>query len=519
MGTLCGVLSAQESLLGRNTFGLFTGDIDNYMDVNSYGDVAFEKGFGFIGAGRVTQENYPVLEGGDPLYASNDEGTGVSGGFAFKLKGIYLGAFADTNFWHGRREESTVGGKRDDKNPVTGNTDDPGVTFDGRFDVIAGINPLLGAFKLGLDIRQWKNDYDEYPSDNGLGMFQRTENAEGGKLIVDLNWGNNFALGEHPITPHVRVGLDAPLNQIDEVYSGDPASYHNIRPGYIKNGIPFVDENPEDVYMTQGAAAPLRFVSFSSALAHVNLNLGAGYRGFNLDYGISFGFLPDGSVKIEPDGTYFYDPDTGVSTGQDGASLSWKGYDVIQNLGFSYSRTFPLVDQRLYAGWGGGVDMGLQFYQTKYTIDHDKKADVEKRSPQLTEFYINPHAEVAGIYTFSKIPLDFQVGLQLRSNTKNAEGLPQNVSYFYKVRGWESEAEAKGTDYVKSVVQTFSPLGVDMGLGFTFKPFSMLTFDVSCGSSLIDTLFTEDFTFHPKFNLVDWSQNPFDFSVTLTYKK
>jgi hypothetical protein len=67
---------APESNTSKATFENFGTDVDNYLDVHSYGDVEFDKWFGF---------------------GAYDTGLNLGLGYARKLGGIYLGAFYTGN--------------------------------------------------------------------------------------------------------------------------------------------------------------------------------------------------------------------------------------------------------------------------------------------------------------------------------------------------------------------------------------------------------------------------------------
>jgi len=223
-------LGAQESNQSTATAGVFGTDVDSYMSVNDYGDVEFDKWFGFLGG---------------------DNSGIVSLGYATKFGNIYLGGFYTGNIFRSGTNETKRLSTTWDPTLMqlltkTDTTTYTRTTTNTNNDIAALIGVAGMGIKVGFheDITTYNTPYNVgrnrdgngnviYP---GTGTSTVTQNPDGSiaytdndsisyeesksDLIPYLQWGMKLNLGSGTLSPRLGAKFNfAKDTLIDEYYS------------------------------------------------------------------------------------------------------------------------------------------------------------------------------------------------------------------------------------------------------------------------------------------------------------
>jgi len=215
-------LGAQESNQSGATAGVFGTDVDSFMDVNSYGDVEFNKWFGFLGG---------------------DNSGIVSLGYATKFGNIYLGGFYTGNiFRSGTNETKRLTTSWD---PIlmqlltkTDTTIYTQTTTNTNNNIAALIGVAGMGIKLGFseDITTYNTPYNVYRNNTNTGTSTVTQNVDGSitysgndsinyeeskaDLMPYIQWGMKLDLGSGTLVPRVGAAINFARDiRIDEFYS------------------------------------------------------------------------------------------------------------------------------------------------------------------------------------------------------------------------------------------------------------------------------------------------------------
>jgi hypothetical protein len=225
-------LSAQTSNQNQATAGVFGADVDNFMDVNYYGDVNFNKWFGYLGGNTSGIFNL---------------------GYATKFGGIYLGTYYTGNlFTTGTNETTRLETEwdpdlqqlltREDLKTYTRTT----TTTNNNIEALIGLTGLNMGIKVGFDenITTYNTPYNVTRD----GTSTVTQNADGsitytgndslsyeessGDLIPYLEWGMNLKVGSYTLAPRVGVAVNFYEDKlIDKYYGTARTEYQGIISG------------------------------------------------------------------------------------------------------------------------------------------------------------------------------------------------------------------------------------------------------------------------------------------------
>jgi hypothetical protein len=206
------------------TAGVFGTDVDNYLNVNNYGDVIFEKWFGYLG--------------GNPLGIFNL-------GYATKFSNIYLGTFYEGNIFKTETRETTklTTNWNTALQQMLSKTDEK--TY-GRTATNAEnhISALIGVANMGIQVGFYENITTfntPYNADRD-GTSTVTTNQNGSitysgndslsyeesekDLIPYLQWGMKLNLGSNTLAPRIVVAVDFNEDKlIDKYYTSGRTEY------------------------------------------------------------------------------------------------------------------------------------------------------------------------------------------------------------------------------------------------------------------------------------------------------
>jgi hypothetical protein len=195
-----GMIFAQESPTSTTTGGLFTTAADNFMVVNQYDSVEFEKNLALVSFAQNSKANL---------------------GFATKTGSLYIGAFYSGNFWSGlvpfdyteqyttwpggdktvRNYDFTAG---DPRAQIKTKVDSGGI--DNNFGVLLGVADM--GFKLSFSAQhQGFKDENFAAITTGPDMYLKSGEADYGFLTPGLAWGFAKDLTENGIRPYVTLDL------------------------------------------------------------------------------------------------------------------------------------------------------------------------------------------------------------------------------------------------------------------------------------------------------------------------
>ncbi|MDR3192466.1 MAG: hypothetical protein LBT87_05325 [Treponema sp.] len=454
-------LSAQNgSIIGDSTFGLFTDDADSFLDPNDYEGVEFDNAFIYLRGGR---NGIGVDNGTSPLWGSgnradrtvNDNGAGIQGGFATRLRGLYLGFGFDTHLWKGEETITESDGNRAD---TPANPDDA-ITFDGAFGVLLGTGNI-GAFKLTFDFEQVYLDTNTV--DNG--SPEETNNS-GGSLLIDLGWGKNFEFKGGSLAPEIHIAYQISTYKTE---TKNPDGFSYVDDALFSS--PLEGSRPD---------------GFFDTMSHLIINPGAEYTSPSEAHWFGVGYALD--IGIHP--ATFYKP-------QGGSDVDWKGYDVVNALAGQYTRGVELTD-RFALAFGGGLVLALRSSKVDYT-DLDNPGE-------YVDFSVDPYINIGATYDFAKKPFQLYGALQLDSSAGSDAGF-YNVSY----AKWSDPKE-------ETYTHTFTPWGLSAGLGLKFSPFENFALDIGLSENLSYYL-SDKLEYVWSWDIFNWNDHPFTAALQATIK-
>ncbi|AEF81835.1 TDE2508 family outer membrane beta-barrel protein [Leadbettera azotonutricia] len=351
--------SNPHSFVSDNTWGLFVTDVDNYMSVNDWGKLQFEKAFGYFQAGN----NYQ-----GPANDAADNALGVSGGFSRYIGKTYFGFYFNGNFWDGTAIGIENDGDRldvppgadplDPTNPNAGSESDTGITLNSDIAMLFSAGGA-GAFKVQLALLQLHINKDVDDAGNA------TYNTNDGNFALAVSWGNNFPLSSGAIfKPTARIGFnwDIGKNQTD----------NNSGVSIVR---PTTDDGHHEFQLGLGAA-------------YVLAPRGVETRWWSFGWQLRVFFWPDPYTQ------------TAVASGKD-ITTSYDGSHVINTFNVSYQRTWDF-NERWSAGYGIGGDITLENWSAT-------------KDDSNLSLALSPHATAALIYSFASKPFSLNSGVDLRA--------------------------------------------------------------------------------------------------------
>jgi hypothetical protein len=455
-----------DSTVSESTFGLFTDETDIFTDPNDYEGVEFDKTFMFLRGGRNAKGLKTAADGRIDIAATgriNDNGAGIAGGFATRIKGLYLGLGFDTNLWKGRQTITEIDGKQADIFPTWGGPLDPapdkGIVFDGGFEALLGTGNI-GAFKLGFDFDQVSLNSAKNETE---GADPEAFAYSDGKLLIALGWGKNFEFKGGTLAPEFAISYQVSTFKVEQK-STDAFSY-----------VTYYDFE-EEQWKTD----------FFEKMSHLRFGANAEYTSpseahwFGLDYALDIGIHPSTIVKTADQ------------------EIDWKGYNVGNYLLGSYKRTVKFTGQFSLA-FGANLGFGLISQEEDYT---------DKPNPSETVFFgISPDVGIAAAYSFARKPFTLHGALSLVPSSEG-ESFP-----LYLVRYTNDNEDPKEETYT----HVFTPWGLSAGLGLSFAPVKNFTLGINLSQNL-NYYISDKLEYVWAWNIFDWEKHPFTAALQATLK-
>jgi hypothetical protein len=280
-----------ESNTSRATVGNFGTDVDDFLDVHSYGDVKFDKWFGY---------------GGFVTTSGQSTGLELNLGYARRLGDLYLGAFyagqiTEWNNGSAGEDETTdtttttntlTGGtyQQTGENNTTSNNSTNTPYFYNNLGVLIGIGGM--GIKVGFyEDLQGSDKYNGTASDITTAGGVTTVNADisdysklTGWMAPYLGWGMQLPLGDMLLKPKVGANLNFRLNY--EKYTAAARSASNSSsPNVSNNGTPVGTHGTVEYYRDEGYFAPV--ISLGADLDFAEQD--SSQIGVGLTYDIAFG--------------------------------------------------------------------------------------------------------------------------------------------------------------------------------------------------------------------------------------
>jgi len=428
-------VTAQISNTYSATAGVFTSDVDDSMNVHDYGNVEFEKWFGFVGG----TSNYLTL------------------GYATNFGGIYLGTMFSGNFysqdWSTKR--TTMTGFDNIWNKNTNMIQ----TREEYLDEAMGVsnndfNVLIGVAGMGIRVgfyQYWASDKNDAPNWlNGTNAIVTTDYKDGRvdyeREVVDylnrdtflmpsIMWGMTIG----PLTPYVGIGLGFSGNR----YVSD------VRETYTAYNGKRVGEDVNHSFTNAGYIAPNVLVGTGFDL-NDNMTIGIEYalglRIYSNDYDVAgFSGTADGTV---------------VATGWNGSTYQ------------SYTRK--------YEGW---------FYNTETRQATLNFTDTEFMSHRITPSFRYTNEAIENLklgFTF-ELPIAISSMKQDRyTETRNTMKFTQTNNQVYTTASVETVTVTRGGNFYDHNGETDIERGLTETSTFWIGP----TFAIGASYNLIPGRFT-----------------------------
>ena len=216
-------LGPLESNTYRATAGLFGNDVDDYMDVHSYGDVLPEgaKWFGFLTGSALTVGESP----------NTNPATGLlSLGYARQFGGIYVGLWYQGNIVQITGDHSknpiktssieptydTNGFKTLTKTETTTSWEESWLNTSNQIEALVGVagqGIKIGFYEsLFSNVHKGETNRSIVKTDYKNGIVDYTDATDefyikGGYIKPYLGWGSNLSVGGFGLRPYVNLGL------------------------------------------------------------------------------------------------------------------------------------------------------------------------------------------------------------------------------------------------------------------------------------------------------------------------
>jgi hypothetical protein len=417
-------LAAQiTSNTSNATSGLFSTDVDYFLDVNDWQNVEFGKFFTTMQVGGTE---------------------GIGAGFAVNAGSAYLGAGYIGNFWSaGSTVNSTTteyGDKYANANwrgkKIINDRSGSGLQWNSRVFLFLGTAPIGGLLLEGNFVKAGKNNLDKEYLDSA-GDLLTDENSQGlGEIEAGLRWGRNFDLGGGlTLKPNLAFSYNTNLQK--------SVTY---KPG----GAETTELNGSDSF-------------FASTAYKRSVNDGkvgltgymAGHAGLSVDLSKSTG---DGSLWFGYDlEQHLYDKQTTDN------SDYWKDYNP------SYAKHYIdigvgawyTLDRKLSLGWSAGS--GFNIENAKVTSAKESYGTGPEREFTEVIFGINPSI-TAGV-VFKALPNRLSL---------NGSIALYPVGYEYDKLTEYNSVSAITTE---TTTNTISSTKAETSLGFTWFIADGLSFD------------------------------------------
>ena len=495
----------QSSNKSVSTAGVFTGDVDDALDVINYSNVEFDKWFGFIGYGGV---------GTSP----------VNLGYATRFGDLYLGAYYSGNVLQASENQTeTVTVDYDLQSQLQ--TSKRTATVYGTNTVSSNneIGVLIGVAGMGIKVgfaetvseTKYPNRTITITEDQDGSIVQssgdiRDYSNVSGTLTPTLAWGMSIDAGSVVIKPQVELGATFGLN----------SQINNYRT------TPFTKINGELV-----GAETLNLIGTNKRYVTPSISVGAGldFENFSLDvgYGIDFDIYSNS-----------YD-DSGFS-GSTAGTVEWNGSKQtttsLATTATNSSTTLAIVDQSainhsiglgfytdkevaegltlgLYASVAIGIgtsteDSYRRGFTTNKTVYNNPALSSSNTTTETeiiyagevtdkTTFTISPSVAIGAVYEW--FPGRFSVNAGIKLNplsytntvTKTSQSTANNVTKTktYNSKGnvtsegvTISNANADTTEDSVNVSNSWSPLNAALFGGFTFNFNDNMALDLAAGT-------------------------------------
>jgi hypothetical protein len=204
-------LWAQASNTSDATASIFSTDVDSYMDVNDFGDVAPDAFFSWL----------------------RPSTWGFEAGYARYLGGGYLGLYGGGSFLNGGFSKTVTennAGSLETPAPA-----DNGMSWNSQVDILYGTESL-GGFKLSLYTSGSNNDTDLTETSSNDSTETKNRNF---RVSPWLDWGKNFSAGPGVFKFAVGLGTSFYINNTTytTVASGATTREETYHYGYTTIGL------------------------------------------------------------------------------------------------------------------------------------------------------------------------------------------------------------------------------------------------------------------------------------------
>jgi hypothetical protein len=508
-------LAAQESKTSQASAGLFTTDVDDFLDVHDWDAVLAEKSlFGFAGYNGA-----PEL------------------GLAAKLGGLYLGIYYNGSLWKDSSTESETVNVNynssgftltESSRTVTRYLTNPDVTSNNTVNLLlgfAGQGIKLG-FTENLTTRPhgWNNTLQNYNNyDSGISM--KTTNADGsyesdeysdfeyanGSLMPSLGWGAKINAGSVVLKPALDVAFAinsnmAKYTRTQKETAGNALTAHTV-----------YESEKDQGYFT--VAPTVQFdIDFSDTFG-----LGFEYTGGFDIYGDNYGTVTKSTDHLDEvtlDGTT-----TKVTETYTGSTMSSSSHTFTPS--FWYEKdigglTLGLAGEvGLSLGFDGTASAYKQTTTTSYNaiIAQDSTVTIQTidgaASPVNTDkttIQVAPSLAVGVQYKAfnDKLTLNSGIGAQFlgfkTTKTVTAPGTPQKTTTVSKdadgnvISSTTNVSVPPNTSDSTAVSTSWAPFTCTLGAGFTFA-------------------FTDTFAVDTQVTTSSFTLNAAQFSLAFIFKK
>jgi hypothetical protein len=423
-------VAAQSSMTSDATSGLFTTDVDNFLNVTAWQEVEFEKFFSVVEA-RAAK--------------------GIAAGAAFRAGSAYLGFGYEGNFWSGTLYSQRTELNNDYINPIWQGKNyvnnnptltlnpatDGGLVFTNKISFLLGLKPI-GGLRLDVDFQSMGKDNDDEESlDWGTGDKTKAESSHGlGAIEPGLSWGKTFAFGSGGITLKPSLGFVYTINlQKDESNAGTAGSPDIT----MLQGVDSLFVGSEyGANVNTGAVGLTGTIGAGAGIA-VDFNQNLGKRSVWLNYGLSY-FTYDKQSETSDGNWTDYDP-------------SHTGHTVTVGLGADRE-----LDPKFSLGW---------FFETTFTFEN---AGVTSGKTSTAGTVTNPVHEYTdkrfGIAPEAGIGFVYQA-LPGKFNINGSLGVYPLTFSYRKFEDVDSAASTTTTDTIQVIEGMYSTttLGITWFIG------------------------------------------------------
>ena len=346
------VAAQMESNSSRATSGLYSTEVDKFLNVNSWQEVEFDK---FFSAIQV------------------DQADGISGGFAAKAGSAYLGFGYLGKFWSGTFNSASTEYGNDyatanwQGKKETNHLGGTGLTWINQVSFLLGTAPVGGLLLDAKLAGMGKNNNDAESLDASGNTISAKNTVGLGSFEAGISWGRNFDLGGETI---LKPKLGFTYNRNLQKTVSDPGGPGSVETT-VYNGVDYFFANQPGYVDVQDGKVGLTGIIAAHAGADLDLTLGGN------DHSIWVGY------DLE---THTYENQVKDSSGYwEDYGPSYMGHCINAGIGAWYT-----LDRRLSFAWSAESDFALikaavtsVKTQTAPAVDHEYADSLFIISPKI----------------------------------------------------------------------------------------------------------------------------------------